>query len=749
MKIQHLLCQVLFLCTLLLTFFGCSKDELDTTGSIVGVITDAETSKALSGATVSLSPSGKSFTTGTDGRYEFRDIEMGNYTVQATKAGYAENQKNVEVRPRETSNLDLPLRSSAPKLELSTQTLDFGSSATTLTLDIRNTGAAELTWQVSENIQWLSCVPISGSTGAGKTSSIVINVDRSGHSHGSYSQTIAITSNGGSKTVTVTMSVQEETVSVEVNPETLDFGSTTSSLQLTLTNTDASRSLIAYTLTPSNNWIHLSKTQGQFTYSEVITVSVNRTSLTEKSYEGQLTLTIEGRTKVIPVKMTVAAKEKPTVTLTAVKDVTYNSATFLGAIVSVGSSHVTHHGFVWSTTEQPTLETAQKCDFGDAQTAKDIDYTVPNLQASTTYYVRAYAENDEGVNYSGQQKFTTTKTPSVPVVETGSIINVKQKEATVAGNITDVGATTGITAYGHVWSTQPNPTVLNQKTDLGATTKTGAFNSTLKDLKPGTLYYIRAYASNQYGVGYGEDIQMTTLMGEVLLTTKPATEVTHAQATLSGTITDTGGNVITERGVCYGTSVNPSLAGNYQAATETGTTFSVRVKGLSQQTTYHARAYACTQAGETYYGNDITFATTHEIVLPAVSATTVSKVTYRSAKLTATVISLGGGTLLDAGFLYSTTNHLTTATATQLSTGTQTNLAATLSGLQQSTTYYVCAYVRNEQGTTLGDIATFTTAEDAGTSIGRDSFDDDDNLNLTSGNATITHEGYGDDENLN
>jgi len=133
----------------LLALQGCAKDELD----------DAETAKALSGATVTLSPSGKSFTTGVDGRYEFRDIAIGNYTVQATKAGYAENQKSVEVMAGETSSLDLPLRSSAPKLEVSTQTLDFGNTATTLTLDIRNTGSAELTWQVSEDIQWLNCMP--------------------------------------------------------------------------------------------------------------------------------------------------------------------------------------------------------------------------------------------------------------------------------------------------------------------------------------------------------------------------------------------------------------------------------------------------------------------------------------------------------------------------------------------------------------------------------------------------------------
>ena len=708
---------------------GCAKDELDTTGSIVGVITDAETAKALSGATVTISPSGKSFTTGVDGRYEFRDIAIGNYTVQATKAGYAENQKSVEVMAGETSSLDLPLRSSAPKLEVSTQTLDFGNNATTLTLDIRNTGSAELTWQVSEDIQWLNCVPTSGSTSIGKTSSVIVNVDRSGLSRGTYTQTIAIASNGGSQTVKVTLSVQEG-LSIDVSPESFDFGTTTTALELTLTNPASTTATVAYTLTPSNNWIRVSKVQGQFVGTEKITVSVDRTQLSEGSYTGSLSLTVENRTITIPVKMAVASQAKPTVNLNGLLETSYNTATVQGAVVSIGSSRVTHYGFVWSTAEQPTLENGKKCDLGDTQSPKDFTYQITNLEASTDYYVRAYAQNGEGISYSSQLKFTTLKAPSTPTVETGEASKIQATQAEVTGNLIDLGVETGVTSYGHVWSTQPNPTINDDKTDLGASTRKGTYKSTLTSLQPHVLYYVRAYARNQYGISYGNDVQFTTDYGDVTLTTKPVSAITFSSATCGGTITDLQGNTIAERGVCWNTTGSPARTQSHATSQEQTEDFSVQLSGLSENTKYYVRAYVMTEKGTTFYGQEVQFQTPYEVKVPSLSAVTATDVTYKSASFAATVTSDGHGTLKDAGFVYST-SHNPTVNDSKLSCGVKTSLTASVSTLAPETTYYVRAYATNEKGTAYGaELAITTQADPGNTDIDRGEFGDENNWNV-------------------
>jgi len=72
--------------------------------------------------------------------------------------------------------------------------------------------------------------------------------------------------------------------------------------------------------------------------------------------------------------------------------------------------------------------------------------------------------------------------------------------ATSGGTITSPGGT-AITASGVCWGTSPNPTVANSKT-TGAVAS-GAFTSTLTGLTAGTLYYVRAYATNTAGTAYG------------------------------------------------------------------------------------------------------------------------------------------------------------------------------------------------------------------------------------------------------
>jgi hypothetical protein len=90
------------------------------------------------------------------------------------------------------------------------------------------------------------------------------------------------------------------------------------------------------------------------------------------------------------------------------------------------------------------------------------------------------------------------------------------------------------------------------------------------------------------------------------VTTTPVTNVGPTTATGNGSVDDDGGGTITERGVCWNTSANPTTANS--KATSAGTTgsYSVSITGLSDNTLYHARAYAINSAG-TSYGADVTF----------------------------------------------------------------------------------------------------------------------------------------------
>lgn len=111
---------------------------------------------------------------------------------------------------------------------------------------------------------------------------------------------------------------------------------------------------------------------------------------------------------------------------------------------------------------------------------------------------------------------------------------------------------------------------------------------------------------------------LNTPSGPVAPSVSTATQnsVTHNSATLGGNVTADGGANVTERGIVWGTSANPTTANN-KVANGSGTgTFSATVNGLPSNTLVHVRAYA-TNSVDTSYGNDVSFTT-----LPAPIAVT-------------------------------------------------------------------------------------------------------------------------------
>ncbi|MFZ4582150.1 MAG: FG-GAP-like repeat-containing protein, partial [Paludibacter sp.] len=96
---------------------------------------------------------------------------------------------------------------------------------------------------------------------------------------------------------------------------------------------------------------------------------------------------------------------------------------------------------------------------------------------------------------------------NVPVLNaTTSATTITATSAVSGGNITSDGGAS-VTARGVCWSISQNPTVSDSKTTNG--TGTGVFTSNLSGLTSGTVYYVRAYATNTAGTGYGTQVSFT------------------------------------------------------------------------------------------------------------------------------------------------------------------------------------------------------------------------------------------------
>jgi len=187
---------------------------------------------------------------------------------------------------------------------------------------------------------------------------------------------------------------------------------------------------------------------------------------------------------------------------------------------------------------------------------------------------------------------------------TSVITNITGTSASSGGNITDDGGST-VTVRGVCWSTGITPTIADNKTTDGA--GAGTFTSNMPELKGGTAYYVRAYATNSAGTGYGMAMSFKTLGQEPLATTQAATNVTATSATLNGTINANYLSSIVS--FEYGTTLTYGQTITATQSPVTGnsnTRVTVDITGLTAGTTYHFRVKAENELGAAI-GNDSTF----------------------------------------------------------------------------------------------------------------------------------------------
>jgi hypothetical protein len=239
-----------------------------------------------------------------------------------------------------------------------------------------------------------------------------------------------------------------------------------------------------------------------------------------------------------------------------------------------------------------------------------FDSTLTGLAPLTTYHVRAYATNALGTAYGQDLAFTTTDLvapgPAAPVVGTAPATMTASTTASSGGYVSSDGGS-AVTARGVCWSTAPDPTVADAcSTDGGA--GVGAFPATVTGLGGcGVTWYVRAFATNATGTGYGNQVSVSTGLLPTVATAA-VTALTTTGATSGGDVTDDGGCPITARGVAYGWSPGPVATGTRTADGTGAGPFTSSVTGLYSNRTHYVRAYATNLVGTTY-GAELVFTT--------------------------------------------------------------------------------------------------------------------------------------------
>lgn len=236
------------------------------------------------------------------------------------------------------------------------------------------------------------------------------------------------------------------------------------------------------------------------------------------------------------------------------------------------------------------------------------------------------------------------------------------------------------------------------------------FSVSIDGMKPGTMYY---YC---YSVDFGlKNEYLTKIDSFMTLQGIPAVETIEAIAAGESScqvkckVTSDGGADIAERGIYWNTTGEPGINDHKVKHAENGLgDYLCRLEGLEPNTIYFIRAYASNIKG-IGLGNVVEFQTGNSTELPTVATKQVVEITQTTALCGGKIVNEGSSPVTQCGICWGTSPNPIVEGEHIPSHSNEDDFSVDLSGLSPGTTYYVCAYATNGEGTGYGEIIDFST----------------------------------------
>ncbi len=239
------------------------------------------------------------------------DLSFGNYDETIIITTTNTNSKVIDIHV-DVIDPDLPY------LGLSVNNLDFGTDISQANLIVSNEGAGTLNWNASESLDWLELSEYSGSLTEDETFNIIVTVDRSNQTPGSYEGEIIFTSNEGDDIVSVNMVVSATPI-LFYSPTELDFGTEETSKLFTISNTGNGD--LEWELSTNQSWISSIIPYAGTNYSTV-NVSIDRSGLSYGEYLGEVSISSNGGLGIVSIIMEyIEPNTPPTALFTVVPEI--------------------------------------------------------------------------------------------------------------------------------------------------------------------------------------------------------------------------------------------------------------------------------------------------------------------------------------------------------------------------------------------------------------------------------------------
>lgn len=325
--------------------------------------------------------------------------------------------------------------------------------------------------------------------------------------------------------------------------------------------------------------------------------------------------------------------------------------------------------------------------------------------------------------------------PGLPVVSTlETITNVGTQTATVSGEVVSDGGF-AITERGIVYSTTPMPDIDDSKAI--STGLVGSYDIDLTGLFTEMRYYYRAYAINSNGIKYGAQREFWTLA------TEPNHPYSFKGTTLSGTSVRLNFQSVVQNGTADGyilirndynnfnvdgfldgSDFNPNnlTNGNEYVTTffqETDNATEYEISGLTANTTYHFMIIPYS-VGENILTTNYNISSYKMVSIstgttPTVVTNNFTGKTSTGATLNGNVTSSGNLELTERGFVFADNEDFTSSQEFLDNVNITGTMSKVLTGLTTNQTYYYKAFASNSEGTTFGEVKSFTTTIDLAT----------------------------------
>ena len=525
---------------------GCKKDESKTApGSIYGTVTDKATGECVSAAGVELMPKGLKTVTGSDGTFQFTEIDPGEYNLFITKSGYQDlKSSTITVKSGEQAKGDVQIEKLPASLQIMDNDgqiiseLNFGGDPGIIskTFKIINRGTTTLNFRINKYVDWIeSITPNEGTIPVNRDCPIILKIDREKLADGSNTTSIIITSEDGG--VELIVKARKgisgdvfELPAAHLMVQLEDLGCVNWSSASSMCN---SSTVAGYT-----DWRLPTK-------DELMTLYSNREEIGGFSmgkYWSSSTISTSGGIRYHYVNFTDGTLD-------------YDSQWSEFHVRAVRTM-TQENGVMELPTANLMVQTADlgcvDWDSADEMCTSSIvgnynDWRLPTRSELMTLYNNRdiiggfttgyywtnesffssdpvgwysicisfsngtlYQDNQWETHYCRAVRDLNNNSATIPTVTTTIPTNVTASTAKCGGNATSDGGA-DVTERGICLSKNPGPYITNS-TVFKSGSGTGMYTIDLTNLSNNTTYYVKAYAKNSEGIAYGEERPFTTDM---------------------------------------------------------------------------------------------------------------------------------------------------------------------------------------------------------------------------------------------